>query len=975
MDVFANETPEVVYTGIGNAAIILNNIDYIDVKNTNTWAKEAIYETGALGIFKGYGMKQFGLNKVLSKEEAISIAYRLAGREADAQKAAEQLYNTRKNNAGNVVRFWSDGYLQLAANEGLISQQDLNDAFSENTEELTPESFHRSAPAQRQEMAFWMAKALALEPVYGQQKIFNSYSDWKNADPIKIPYIETILLNDIMNGDEKGNFKPTQSITREQSAQIAKNTESILFPRSNLERKIGTIESVSNSKDYTNGNKISRKFFNIRNTNGKLHKIIVEYADSNDNSSKNEQNGTALPAVEKDLIVYRDGIVGKSTLLMEGDRIEYITAPDNTVKYVKVISNTTEMKYIGAQINSIDQGSSTINVTQFFNLDYPDIELIKENVSFDMKGQDTDATYRYSSNVSIIIDNKKTGIEKLSPYLNVILAVQNNNVIVEIRVVDFNMALEGKNVIKGIVEENNPKLGYLTLYNEDGTGTGSGSQQDLILFRTFNYVNRNNIEVFKNHEQADIDDVETGDTVFIRLDDDGNVIDVSAVDNYTVKYGRVISKTPVRLIVEYDDGMQQILETDSDMLVFAERKLASYSRLKEGDRIRLLLNVTNKFTKIKEITIEGDEHFITGIFKGVIAYIDDTSNKLVVQNLQTLDRGDWIRTEQKGFTDINLAEQYNIYYGDRTFDIDKVNRYLKNNEAYIAVEKDYGGELRAVLVSYRNSDDAEVVYEDIVATALSGTERFSLSKSDNYVNFSKGSIVVKDGRLVTGNSISNEDMAYVVANRNYDTGEYNAGVVQINDRSGLENIQIYRGRIKDINENKDFTVESFSRLKDGLWEYTNTSKTFKITYDTSILSNDGVVNQRDFKGYGDKSYNGSVVYIAATDTNAVMISTAPYGSSIVKGDIYQITGGSTGEDGKVTGEPTGFSIRNTKVYSLSEHKWVDSKVVNLSILKNSIILKDGRTVKASDLKKGDRVRIVKKEEDDIEDAYIIIVEN
>jgi len=69
---------------------------------------------------------------------------------------------------------WSDGYLQLAAGEGLISSQDLQDAFTADQSSLGQEHF-KKAPAQRQEVAYWISKVFGIEPVYGQQKIFNSF--------------------------------------------------------------------------------------------------------------------------------------------------------------------------------------------------------------------------------------------------------------------------------------------------------------------------------------------------------------------------------------------------------------------------------------------------------------------------------------------------------------------------------------------------------------------------------------------------------------------------------------------------------------------------------------------------------------------------------------------------------------------------------------------------------------------------------
>jgi hypothetical protein len=194
---------------------------------------------------KGYGDRYFGLSITISKEQAIAIAYRAAGREADAQIAAETLDNARQaaDKKKNAISMWSDGYLQLAADEGLITTQELNDAFNKDQTTLIPGiSFIRTEPAERQDMAVWIAKALKLQPVYGQNNIFNSYNDWKDADSIKIPYIEAALQNKIMNGNGAGSFNPTGKVTREQAAQIIENAENVILPIMKYQIKTGTVE-------------------------------------------------------------------------------------------------------------------------------------------------------------------------------------------------------------------------------------------------------------------------------------------------------------------------------------------------------------------------------------------------------------------------------------------------------------------------------------------------------------------------------------------------------------------------------------------------------------------------------------------------------------------------------------------------------------------------------------------------------------
>jgi hypothetical protein len=95
------------------------------------------------------------------------LAYRIAGREADAQKAAEALDNARKkeDKKANPLNMWADGYLQLAANEGLISQQDLTDALNQDQTTLTETSFYRGAPSAHRPVYYIYSQNVIISPV------------------------------------------------------------------------------------------------------------------------------------------------------------------------------------------------------------------------------------------------------------------------------------------------------------------------------------------------------------------------------------------------------------------------------------------------------------------------------------------------------------------------------------------------------------------------------------------------------------------------------------------------------------------------------------------------------------------------------------------------------------------------------------------------------------------------------------------
>jgi len=92
-----------------------------------------------------------------------------------------------------------------------------------------------------------------------------------------------------------------------------------------------------------------------------------------------------------------------------------------------------------------------------------------------------------------------------------------------------------------------------------------------------------------------------------------------------------------------------------------DNKLMDFDALKDGDRVKLLLNITDKATTLKKLTVEGDEHFIANIYRGIVASVDDISKKLLLQHLEVFNNGEWERTEQKGFTSLKMSEDNKLF--------------------------------------------------------------------------------------------------------------------------------------------------------------------------------------------------------------------------------------------------------------------------------------------------------------------------
>lgn len=870
----ANEKIINSFNAVPTGQAIINNLKYTDIAGLDNNSKNSIFQNGSLGIYISPGSKKFNPKGYITKEMALYLIYTAANRVSEIDEQGQSLNSDRTVKKTNPQDVLFDGSLQLAANDGLISETDLADAMQANQKTLGASDFKRNSPVQRQEFATWIAKALMIPPEPQQQELLNNFSDWKSCKPENVPYLEAVLRAKVMNGSGSGKFLPQGMVTRQQAAAILKNAENIILPLRDLEQRNATVEGIQSGRDSSNGSTTDYTTITIRNSEGLLDEITVTKSSRKPVSNTNELTGSATASYSSELPVFKNGKITGSSELKAGDRIQYISGTeDKIVRYVRVLAKN---------------------------------EVAPEEVE--------------------------------------------------------------KGLYAGIVEENNPQLGYITLYNEDGTGK---TPLALSKIRTYNYADPNDIKAYKNHVEARLDDIEAGDTVFIRVDSNNLVTSVSGVDNYTVRYGKIISKKLSSIIVEADKK-QQTYNIDRANVI-KDGKLVKYSQLKDGDSVKLLINEAPNMTVLKEITVEGGDKLVSNVYKGTFDYYNSISNTIFMNDPWTLRNGQWVK-ETNGSKVIELGNGFTAYFDGQKRALKDLT-LLKDNTIYIASEKDYGNDEIAVVASFTDSTDKEVPYDDKVY--ITATNRFVLEKNFVNITYNPGTIVIKDGRLVQGSSVSTDDYAYVMANRDNSGSNSTivAGVVSIEQRPGTEAVQLYRGRISSIDEYKTVTLESYSKLNGTNWVYANTPMTFNLSSNTRITDTDGIVGQGDFTDENTQgTFSGRTVYILGDGTDAVEISTAPFGNFNIQGIVSNTVGGTVAEDGTVIQEPQSIILKNCRYYNTSAHLWVSMGDSNFNILTNSLILKNNKKINPSDLKKGDSIRVLKKDNAVIGDAYIVIVE-
>ncbi|WHH57371.1 S-layer homology domain-containing protein [Petroclostridium sp. X23] len=344
MPVYAQEISQNSYTGTEDARATIKNIQFYDVEaqGKNYWGRDAIYEMAALSIIKGRGEGRFDLKAPITKVQALALIYRAIGKESQASQAANmiELESQQSGQSINDAEAWANGYLVLAAEDGLITSEQLHNALYDDPSMLDPvKQFVKTAPAQRQEIAEWMGKALKLTADYDVGKaVLDSYIDKDRIESSRIPYIALVVKEKLMTGHD-GYLNPTQGISREEMAQVLKNAQRFILKYQGLIERSGVIISVKEIPDplLEGNNKI---ILAIEDPEGSIYEILIDK-----NSPNNiEPSQGQFERFTKEIVTLGKGNPSDSSNLKEGDKISCLIDKNRQVRFVKVVGAQAEVR-------------------------------------------------------------------------------------------------------------------------------------------------------------------------------------------------------------------------------------------------------------------------------------------------------------------------------------------------------------------------------------------------------------------------------------------------------------------------------------------------------------------------------------------------------------------------------------------------------------------------------------------------------
>jgi len=837
------------FVGRSNAHTLIRSADFTDLGSA--WPAEAVVRGVAFGAIHAEGAA-FNPNQNLTRQDALNTVMRAMGLSGEATARGNELLMGGFTTAQTML---NNGYSTLAQEMDII-----------------PLGWSMFGQATRQEVAFLIYSAVQAvsDGHFGEEipmQTVYTFGDWQSIGADYLIAVENVASASIMNGDGV-NFNPNASITRGEMAQVLSNLDEIFMSINGLERRLGTVASI---RDADQPQTVAGSWW--RNISVRLGDGSVEVLQYQANTSPSPQTRGA------DAVVFANGTVGGLALLSGEDTIEYfVHVADGTVWYVNILHNAVENVIEGTLFSLYQQ---TMEVTLQLDAQTRRIFPLVDGIVNTRDG-----------NHYILMDGQRQNIATLPFGQNVRLYLRNNVVI--------RMSFVGTPVLvdelRGLVVENNPAFGYMVVVDGEGRRiTMRYYEQEMMVQRISHFDQTMHVSYISqlfpsfafNPLATTIAQIVPGDIVFIRGDaNEPNVISmISAISNYIMRYGRVVNivhhENHMSVLFEQENGQTSWFEVANDTFITREGRRISPLAIQVGDWARLLVNEAvltpgHMISSVVEMTIEGDARHITGIVRGNLSGINSVQNLMMVEHAQTLSGVGWTDFREVG--QFNLANpNISYFYNNRRITANEALRMfgLGSATVYIALENHFAGE-RVAMVSFRSQREERLPVDTVVRADASGN--FWMSNSVEPIATDSGTIVRRNGRLVTGMDIMPGDHASVVL-----SGANRAAVVDITPAPDTSALQIFRVRVSRVWDGQSFRVTSMSQLFGNDWVFTPIEREFEI--DTRTVFMGGTHTLNTFLTYLDTSVHNQVFTIVADGARATHVITQPFANRSVRGTI------------------------------------------------------------------------------------------
>ncbi|MDA8212540.1 MAG: S-layer homology domain-containing protein [Clostridia bacterium] len=205
----------------------------------NHWAKKNVQKLNLEGVIKGYSDGSFQPEKNVTNAEAVVMAVRLLGLEAEANAKMDAELPIK--DAGDIPA-WAVGYIAVALDKGLI---DYGTGY-----------FQPNQAANRMDVTAILVRTLGKQVDRQAADAQLKFTDMQSVNANAQDYIALAVLNNLIKGYEDGSFRPTRPVTRAELATLfarAQERNDIGINKLKLEATLLSVSAAESKISVTTG--------------------------------------------------------------------------------------------------------------------------------------------------------------------------------------------------------------------------------------------------------------------------------------------------------------------------------------------------------------------------------------------------------------------------------------------------------------------------------------------------------------------------------------------------------------------------------------------------------------------------------------------------------------------------------------------------------------------------------------------------
>ncbi|MHB8986999.1 MAG: S-layer homology domain-containing protein [Eubacteriales bacterium] len=564
-------------------------------------AWQAIGELSAGDVVKGYQDGYFKPDSEVTKLETVALLIRIIGKE-DQAKAMEKATVSYKVPAN---LFWGRGYLIAAAEQGMLVKEHLY--------QLAP-----SEPATRAEVAVLVYHALKLSPTGATL----NFSDAGEIPEAYRDFVASVVQNKIMVGLPGNVFKPNDHITRAQMtvllSRLIDNGKANPYPNrwmrgtlaeysssaGTITIKLGSYAVIDKTlagdcQVFSGGNATTigavspgAELKLVLNGDGRVAFISVSSGGQATPGSLDSRQGRVRSVwlskgeyyisivdpegrsvtykVEPDASVYQDGVQKDFSTLQEDMYVSYKVAA-GLVSGVSILdTEQVQGKVISATSSQLKIEKSSGDQLSFVVPQGVVVEKDGSNKNIDdlVKGNQVKVT---------VYDDKAIIIE--------IVSGSSGDISGEIRSIDSSGTF------------------HITIRDDDGN--------------TREYQVDDSVDVYRDGDRIDFDELNEGEQVSLELDSDDVVTRIETMEDKNTLSGKIKdidSSGTFHITIEDKNGDYQEYKVDSDVDVYRDGDRIDFEDLDEGEDVSIELDSRDVVTRIE---VSKDEEKSCGVIRSV----------------------------------------------------------------------------------------------------------------------------------------------------------------------------------------------------------------------------------------------------------------------------------------------------------------------------------------------------------------------